>query len=180
MKKKTRDQFIEKAKETHGDKYDYSKVDYKNSKTKICIICPEHGEFWQFPSNHLHGWGCIMCSERHMEKEVRNLLLENKIKFEEQKSFDWLKYQNNLYLDFYLPEYNIAIECQGEQHFVPVSFGCKDNNKVKNMFLLVKKRDKLKYNLCEKHGIKIIYYGNHNYLFVSQECLLNKIKNMEN
>ena len=54
--------FIEKAKQKHGDKYDYSKVEYINNKTKVCIICPEHGEFWQLPSNHLAGKGCAKCS----------------------------------------------------------------------------------------------------------------------
>jgi hypothetical protein len=56
--------FIEKAKLVHGDnKYDYSKVDYKNSGTKVIIICQEHGEFQQTPNNHLHGgYGCSKCS----------------------------------------------------------------------------------------------------------------------
>lgn len=53
--------FIEKSRKIHGDKYDYSKVEYVNTKTKVCIICPEHGEFWQTPNNHLHGCGCPMC-----------------------------------------------------------------------------------------------------------------------
>ena len=48
------DDFIKKAKELHGDKYDYSKVNYVNNKTKVCIICPEHGEFWVTPSNHIN------------------------------------------------------------------------------------------------------------------------------
>ena len=55
--------FIEKAKKVHGDKYDYSKVDYINAHTKVCIICPEHGEFWQTPNNHLQGKKCPMCSK---------------------------------------------------------------------------------------------------------------------
>ena len=45
-KTKTTKQFIEEAKLIHGDKYDYSKAEYVNAKTKVCIICPEHGEFW--------------------------------------------------------------------------------------------------------------------------------------
>ena len=56
--------FIEKARKVHGDKYDYSKVEYVNSHTKICIICPEHGEFWQTPNNHLCGKGCNECGKR--------------------------------------------------------------------------------------------------------------------
>ena len=50
----TKEEFIEKAKAVHGDRYDYSKVDYKNAHTKICIICPEHGEFWQLPMSHIN------------------------------------------------------------------------------------------------------------------------------
>lgn len=45
-KKLTTEQFIEKARLVHGDKYDYSKVEYINSDTKVCIVCPIHGEFW--------------------------------------------------------------------------------------------------------------------------------------
>ena len=54
-------EFIEKAKKIHGDKYDYSKVEYKNTRTKVRIICPVHGEFWQTPSSHLSGRGCPNC-----------------------------------------------------------------------------------------------------------------------
>jgi len=53
--------FIERAKEIHNNKYDYSKTDYVSMKTKVIIICPEHGEFLQTPSNHFH-YGCRKCS----------------------------------------------------------------------------------------------------------------------
>ena len=58
MPKLTTEEFIKKAREVHGDKYDYSKVEYVDSKTKALIICKEHGEFWQRASNHLKGVGC--------------------------------------------------------------------------------------------------------------------------
>lgn len=54
--------FIEKARNIHGDKYDYSKVEYINYTTKVCIICPEHGEFHQTPTMHLRGYGCPKCA----------------------------------------------------------------------------------------------------------------------
>lgn len=57
----TTEEFIQRAREVHGDKYDYSKVEYKNSSTKICIICKTHGEFWQTPNSHLRGNGCPDC-----------------------------------------------------------------------------------------------------------------------
>jgi len=54
-------EFIQKAKELHGDTYDYSKVQYKNARSEILIICPIHGEFLQTPNKHLCGNGCTKC-----------------------------------------------------------------------------------------------------------------------
>lgn len=53
-KRLSQQEFIERATEVHNGKYDYSKVEYKNVSTKVCIICPEHGEFWQSPNGHLY------------------------------------------------------------------------------------------------------------------------------
>ena len=55
MKTLTTEQFIEKARSIHGDKYNYSKVNYINNKTKVTITCSEHGDFEQIPYNHLQG-----------------------------------------------------------------------------------------------------------------------------
>jgi len=65
----TTEQFVSKAKEIHGDKYDYSLVDYINNNTKIKIICPEHGEFYQRPRGHLSGDKCKKCGFNHTSKE---------------------------------------------------------------------------------------------------------------
>lgn len=62
-KRKTTDQFVEEARRKHNDKYDYSNVEYKNQSTKVCIICPIHGEFWQKPKAHLNGNGCPECGK---------------------------------------------------------------------------------------------------------------------
>ena len=66
--KLTTEEFIRKAKEVHGDKYDYSKVEYINNKTKVCIICPLHGEFWQNPFSHLKGHNCGKCGSKSTAK----------------------------------------------------------------------------------------------------------------
>lgn len=58
----TNEQFIQKAKEIHGNQYDYSKVEYKNSHTKIIIVCPKHGQFEQIPDSHIRGSSCFICS----------------------------------------------------------------------------------------------------------------------
>lgn len=59
----TKEVFISKAQKTHGDTYDYSKVEYKNSQTKAVIICKTHGEFLQQPNNHIAGQGCPKCGD---------------------------------------------------------------------------------------------------------------------
>ncbi len=153
--KLTKEQFIEKANKIHKDKYDYSNVEYKNYSTKVCIICPEHGEFWQTPNNHLFGAGCPACPQSNMESEMRQFLIRNNFVFEQERGFDWLRYKRKLFLDFYLPELNLAIECQGAQHFRPVElFGGE------HFFNKTLERDRIKYELCEKHGIKVLYFSN--------------------
>ena len=62
----TTDDFITKAKTVHGDRYDYSEVDYINSASKVTIICSDHGAFRQRASGHLKGYGCFDCaSQKH-------------------------------------------------------------------------------------------------------------------
>jgi protein-arginine kinase activator protein McsA len=60
-KRKTTEEVIADFRKVHGDRYDYSKVDYVNNKTKVLIICQEHGEFKQMPSMHKRGTGCPEC-----------------------------------------------------------------------------------------------------------------------
>ena len=60
--------FFNKAFEIHGNKYDYSKVNYVHSNTVIEIICPIHGAFWKTPKNHLSGFGCKECGQINKHK----------------------------------------------------------------------------------------------------------------
>ena len=76
--------FIEKAKEMHGDKYDYSKTVYINGSTKVCIICPKHGEFNIRPNDMLNGQGCKLCGiEKNKIEKVSNtnILLKKQKKY---------------------------------------------------------------------------------------------------
>lgn len=152
----TTEKFIEKAKEIHGDTYDYSKVEYINSTTKVCIICKVHGEFWQTPADHLKGSGCPICNSSKLEEFIKNKLQENDIKYIYQYKLTWLKSGSQYYsLDFFLPKYNVGIECQGLQHFEPVAFFGGEIG-YKNTI----KRDLKKFNSCKNKGIHIFYYTN--------------------
>lgn len=66
--------FIEKSVEVHGNKYNYSLVEYKNAKTKILIKCPEHGIFEQTPNNHLNGQGCPKCSIKKRSLDTKSFI----------------------------------------------------------------------------------------------------------
>lgn len=68
-KKLTQEEFVERAAQVHGGKYDYSKAVYVNASTKVCIICPIHGEFWQIAGDHLNGRGCKACGYSELSKK---------------------------------------------------------------------------------------------------------------
>ena len=162
IKLKTYEEFLEKAKKIHDDKYEYDESTYKNTHTPMKIYCKEvddngnvHGWFIQTPHSHCAGEGCPLCKTNQMEREIKLFCEENKIKINYEQKFSWLKKQLPLSLDFYLPDYNIAIECQGEQHFRPIKWFDKSNE----TFEKRQKRDKLKYDLCKEHNIRILYYS---------------------
>jgi len=67
----TQEEFLERSKKAHGDKYSYLEVDYALSNSKVCIICPEHGEFWQIPHTHMSGIGCPKCGSRLATEKLR-------------------------------------------------------------------------------------------------------------
>lgn len=163
-RRKGTERFINEAREIYGDDLDYSLVDYENAHKPVKLIChkknylgKEHGVFEMAPCNLLNGHSCPRCKQSKLEVETSSLLDDEKIPYVPQKTFDWLKNKGRLYLDFFLPDYNLAIECQGRQHFEPSSWGEKDERKILEAFEDVKKRDALKKRLCEEHGIKMEY-----------------------
>lgn len=148
------EEIISQFEQVHGHKYRYSLVEYANKTTPVEIICPKHGPFLQTPAGHLRGNGCPICNESHLEAIMGSFLRNQGIKFQRQKTFDWLKYQGYMYLDYYLLEHNIAIECQGLQHFEPVDFmGGKEGH------VVLLDRDRVKESLCTSHGINVLYFS---------------------
>lgn len=184
--RKDTEYFIKQAKRVHGDKYDYSNTHYVKALKDIEVICKEHGSFWLTPNEHLMGQGCPLCKESHLEKEMRVFLDEKGINYTPQARFDWLRTNDTkkkMSLDYYIKDLNVAIECQGVQHFNAKRFW--NNNKDKEEEVKkIKKRDKLKKKLCEEHGIKVLYYSNlgikYPYeVFEDKEKLLEEILKSE-
>ena len=226
LEKFTKQDFLDKAITVHGNKYDYTLVDFIDyNKTPVKIICSEHGEFLQLPSNHcVKKCGCPICKgtnhskqrrlsnddiinkiqgqfgtnslvlnveeykntnsklqikclkhdmifsqyAKHLfsgvygckkcglkktknEKIIEEYLKSKNIKYEPQKKFEDLKYITYLHFDFYLPEYNMSIEYDGEQHYKAYKlFGGEEGLK------LIQLRDELKNSYCISNGIRLL------------------------
>jgi very-short-patch-repair endonuclease len=146
------DMFIDMSNDVHDFMYKYNN-DYINSKTKVVIVCPKHGEFLMTPNHHLKGQGCQDCKRSIGELLIKRYLNDKKVKYVQQKFFKDLINNNKRYLffDFYLVDLNICIEYDGIQHFKPVSmFGGN------SAFIKLRYNDKLKDDYCNLNGIKLI------------------------
>ena len=145
----TQDDFIKKIMHIHRNSgYDFSKTEYTKCNEKVIVICPKHGEFQIRAMDLQQGQGCPICKMPKLEKTVRNVLIENGIKYKKQKRFKEILGRQSL--DFYLPEYNIAIECQGLQHF-------KNERRYKELDVVIE-RDEKKKKICKNNNIHLIYY----------------------
>jgi hypothetical protein len=154
-KKSNAREFVEKASIIHKNKYDYSKVNYINNYTKVCIICPEHGKFYQKPNDHLRGIGCNICGQKYKltELQILKALREKygEVKYQYTDTFLSTK-TSPQQIDFFIPKYNIGVEYNGRQHFMPISkFGGEEE------FELTKKRDIRKFKKCKENNIVIFY-----------------------
>ena len=146
---------INKAKKIHGDLYDYSLINnYENMVKKEKIICKKHGVFYQSMGQHIYSkHGCPKCRESKGEKKIRLYLEEKKILYISQKKFKECKNKRELPFDFYLPELNICIEYDGEQHYKSFEyFGGEEK------FLQTLLNDIIKTEFCDNNNIKLIRY----------------------
>lgn len=101
---------------------------------------------------------CLKCKSSKLEEQIKKLLEINNIEFIPQYSPSFIGQKS---LDFYLPKYNIGIECQGNQHFKPFDFYGGELNFIDSI-----NRDKLKFQQCKSNNLRIIYFTNENY----QDC----------
>jgi len=144
--------FIKKSNIVHNNKYDYSKVKYINSRTKVTITCTIHGDFDQLPNLHIHRrTGCPKCSISKNEKIITQILEENNITFISQKKFTNCKDKRTLPFDFFLPDYNLCIEYDGEQHFKSIKYFGGDKKLTE-----IKKHDTIKNDFCYTNNIELL------------------------
>lgn len=132
-----------------------NKNDYKNQTTKsLKIICPKCGEIFITSLRNFtqhKGQLCSNCYRKESigEFKIRKYLEKQNIEFVQEKWFPDCRDINPLPFDFYLPEYNICIEFDGEQHF-------KDNHFFNYSIDLNKKHDDIKNKYCKNNHIKLI------------------------
>lgn len=166
---------INESKKIHGDKYTFDKFIYKNTKTKGIVTCIKHGDFLITPDKLLHAkQGCPICSTSKLEREFKDILDENNENYIYRcgaKTFSWLKRQH---LDFYLPKYNIAVECQGIQHYQPVRFGGISEEDAEKQLNYVNSLDKRKKEICDKNNVTLTYLKYDDDIYKFYKSIVNK------
>jgi very-short-patch-repair endonuclease len=146
----TQKEFIINAKKIHDNKYDYSKVNYVNARTKVIIYCKKCKKiFQQQPRAHTNQkQGCPECRHSHGESRIAMLLNFLKFSYISQHSFPDCKSSRGYILkfDFYIPSIKSCIEYDGEQHF---------DKKNKWWSKYVEENDRIKEKYCFSNGITL-------------------------
>jgi len=151
---KTTEDFVKRAKEVHGDRYDYSKAVYRGNTIPLTIICPEHGEFDISPTTFFNRTNpCKKCSRKSkMEHDLMLAFDAHKIRYTNNKTFP--KDLGLKSYDFFLDDYNVLIECQGSQHFSPNEFFGGEEQ-----FIKQQESDQAKREYAKKNGMKLVYFA---------------------
>ena len=182
----TTDEFIDRAKKVHGDKYDYSETKYVNALTPVLVICheknkdgDEHGPFLQLPRIHTRGSGCPICASSKGESVIKELLDKQGIKYiQEYQNRYCTSFKNKtnkctlLEFDFYLSDMNVLIEFDGIYHFK------KHHSNTNDDFMSSVLNDREKNNFTKLKGVKLIrisYLDNDNIV----DELINGLKSKE-
>ena len=163
--KSNTEDFIQKAEEKHGTRFDYSEVDYINSEQKVKINCRRHGPFFQDPHGHLKGYGCVRCVETGGERAVSKVL--DKLGVSYVREFT-LQDNPRLRYDFYIPTHNVFVEFHGEQHFRRIPFFHRQPSDFhKQVF-----RDEIKVKLIAAYNGALIVLTDEHLVLNTLECVL--------
>jgi len=149
-----KERFIERARKVHGDKFNYSMVEYIDAHTKVEIICPKHGEFWQRPNNHTsQKQGCPSCKESKGEQQISKWLQKHHVTYCSQTIFEKCvsKRGRKMPFDFYLPDQNLCIEFDGRQHFESIPHWGGDIG-----LQTIQENDNRKNEFCAQEDIQLL------------------------
>jgi hypothetical protein len=153
----TTQEFVNRSLVAHGDKYDYSRSVYTKCHEKVIIVCPEHGEFKQQAGHHMRGHGCCLCRESRGERKIAEILKRYGVSYLREHRFESCRMTYGLPFDFVIrggkPR---IIEFHGEQHYYPITFGCRDPKVVHKAFIEVQKRDVFKEQWAAKKGLDLL------------------------
>lgn len=131
----TTEEWIKRAREVHGDKYDYSKSEYKGGLYKTCIICPIHGEFWQNAKSHAKGDGCPECGKlicQNCQRKTTEEFIEDAKKIYGDK-YDYSK------VNYIGSKIKVCIICHE-----------KDKNGIEHGEFLIRPNDFMEGHSCKK------------------------------
>lgn len=152
-----------------------NKIGKTDKDTIIDIICPFCNNKFSTKRIFLDNKEivrCLNCSGKKSSLEIKTekWLIKNNINFENQKVFNDCKNKKHLFFDFYLSDYNIAIECDGRQHENPIDyFGGEENFKEQKI------RDKIKDDYCKNNNIKLIRISHKDFKNNNYKNILNNI-----
>jgi very-short-patch-repair endonuclease len=129
----------------HGETFDYTLAEYQNNSKSVVIISRHHGQFSQTPTHHFEGAGCPNCYFK-AEARIAELLKTMEIDFEQQYKLGDKRY------DFFLPDYNLLLERDGQQHYFTIGlFANGDESYLEKQA----SNDALKTSLAKSAGYKI-------------------------
>jgi glutaredoxin len=193
----THEQFILKAKEKHGNKFDYSETEFIHYRIEIKIICPEHGEFYQLPLTHLNSHGCPQCAKLikfSTKKHTTKTIIEKFIEVHEDR-FDYSL------VDYINVDTNVKIICREHGVFEQMPYlhlkgqGCRIcSNKTYTKEIFISKSNEIHNNkycydlvkfingqtsveiICNKHGIFCKIPWKHMNGFGCPECFIESRK----
>ena len=166
--KPTFDEFVEKARLVHGDTFKYPNQEYINSHTKIKIICKQHSEFLQTPTDHLSGYGCKVCAGVRKKTHDEFCLEANAI---HNNKYEYISnYENrNIYIDILCPIHNeIPFQQLPSVHLLGSGCPkCGDNT--------TRKKLQMKPEIFIERANKI-----HNYKYLYENVVMNGVYNHVN
>ena len=167
-------EFKIRALKVHGNRYDYSNVNYINSRTLVDIICIKHGNFQQTPANHLSGQGYPICSLSKGEQQIIQILNEHEIDYIHQ--YKVVVNNKTYYIDFYVPDYKLYIEYNGKQHYEYIQYFHEGGRTLEEQ----QERDEIIRNYCKDKGelleipynmnIKEVLYAKFNWKYSLGTC----------